>query len=386
MIFHNARNGVMAFPAESKSESKSSKSSSSDNKTTSSSTTRSESKTTSTAIESKATNQSSNNEEELGSNQSCQPNTDSCGKDESCIRFDSDPKDHFTCHETKVAFCENEDYCKKVLGENFKFCYFPPWASNINQKKQCFTEHGIGSSCISDIHCANTLSCVDNICVSDTKTDSGFDFDGNVSSSGGGSGGGSNNNNGANILGINKWVFISMIALPLLIILFCIWCWIVGRRSSKNMENEKKLKYENEIKKLTLSNNGNDGGHGGGNKSEVEVEVETGSGTGSEFDNTRNGKSFSGNSVILPQNYINPQKEIEEEVGKRGFRSLFSRKKNVPNKNNLNTMIMEDDNEDRLMNCQKHWIFLQQKLEVKLLQILHSPSFQIPIKKNIKRI
>jgi len=294
LLAFQTMNGVAAFPAETKStktvsksdDSKSSSSSSDDSKSSSSTT--SDSKTS-----------TSPNKSDLGSGQVCQPNTNSCGTGESCIRFDTDKEDKFTCHKTELAFCESNDYCKKVLGDSYKHCYVPPWANGLNQKKQCFTDHGIGSTCVIDIHCANTLSCAENenVCVSNSKNSTGYDFDSGAATASSGNG---------TILGINKWVFISVIAFPILVIIFCFWCWIIGRSSSKDIENQKKEKYENELKKLTLPSTANNNG----------------------TSDKRNSKSTTNNnSEVIAPNYVNPQKEIEEEVGKRGFRSLFSRKK-----------------------------------------------------------
>jgi len=291
LLAFQTMNGVAAFPAETKStktvsKSDDSKSSSSSDDSKSSSSTTSDSKTS-----------TSPNKSDLGSGQVCQPNTNSCGTGESCIRFDTDKEDKFTCHKTELAFCESNDYCKKVLGDSYKHCYVPPWANGLNQKKQCFTEHGIGSTCVNDIHCANTLSCVENVCVSNSKNSTGYDFDSGAATASSGNG---------TILGINKWVFISVIAFPILVIIFCFWCWIIGRSSSKDIENQKKEKYENELKKLTLPSTANNNG----------------------TSDKRNSKSTTNNnSEVIAPNYVNPQKEIEEEVGKRGFRSLFSRKK-----------------------------------------------------------
>lgn len=296
LLAFQTMNGVMAFPAETKSTSKTASSDNDKKSSSSGSSTDNSESSSSSSTDSKTS--SSPNKSDLGSGQICQPNTNSCGTGESCIRFDTDKEDKFTCHKTELAFCESNDYCKKVLGESYKHCYVPPWSNGLNQKKQCFTEHGIGSTCVNDIHCANTLSCVDNVCVSNSKNSSGFDFDSAAATS-------SSGGNGT-ILGINKWVFISVIAFPILILIFCFWCWIIGRSSSKDIENKKKEKYENELKKLTLPStvNNNNGGTSDKRKSTA----------------TNNGE------VIVP-NYVNPQKEIEEEVGKRGFRSLFSRKK-----------------------------------------------------------
>jgi len=293
-------NGVTAFPAVTKSESNSSSNSNSnsktDSKTDSKINSKTESKTTNEGNEDSKTttsNTSPQNDTELdlGSLQVCHPNTNSCGTTESCIRFDTDKNNKYTCHKTELSFCESDEYCKTNLGEKFMYCYLPPWATGPNQKKQCFTEHNIGFGCLEDGHCEGDLVCVENVCVlpsSKTNT-TGFDFNENSSDSG-----------DDTILGINKWVFISVISFPVVIIILCLWCWIIGRSSSKIIENRKKEKYENELKELTMPT------------------------IKDSDDNNKNSNKSQNN--ILPKN-INSQKEIEEEVGKRGLRSIFKKKK-----------------------------------------------------------
>jgi len=283
LVTLHTMNGVAAFPAESKSTNKTT--STEDKTSSTSSSSSSDNKENKTSSE---TTSSTNNESELGSGQVCQPNTNSCGVGENCIRFDTDKNDKYTCYKTEFAFCESNDYCKTNLGDKYKYCYLPPWASGPNQKKQCFTEHSIGFPCVNDIHCANNLSCVDNVCTSKSNS-SGYDFNEST---------GVPKNDG-NILGINKWVFISVVSFPVVVFIFCLWCWIIGRSSSKTIENKKKEKYENELKSLTIPNN----------------------------QDTENKKHNSKIQNDVTPKYVDPQKEIEEEVGKRGFRSLFSKKK-----------------------------------------------------------
>ncbi|ORX87245.1 hypothetical protein BCR32DRAFT_264435 [Anaeromyces robustus] len=218
----------------------------------------------------------------------CKPNTQSCQDGYSCIRFNSDKENNYTCVKDEEAYCESDDYCKTKLGKNFKYCYIPPWMSK-GTLKQCFTEQDVGGACRLDIHCVNTLTCKNNRCVS--KEYDGLDDESN--------GNEETNRKDNTIFGINKWIVISALAFPVLIFVLCLWCWFIGRSSSKHMEDEKKAKYESELKKMTLPSN----------------------------NNNSNRKSAKTDSLALSeashQRYLDPQKEIEEEVGKRGFRSLF---------------------------------------------------------------
>ena len=229
----------------------------------------------------------------------CQPNTKSCDDGYSCVRFNGDGENNFTCVQTDLAFCDNEGECQSKLGGNYKYCYMPPWANSSN-RKQCFTEQVSGSHCLYDIHCVNNLSCVKNVCVSSTvgnledTTTPDINFDSKQKGNG-------------TILGINKWIFISAVSFPVLVLILCIWCWLIGRSSSKKIENKKKEKYEKELKDLTVP----------GQKKDK---------AGSET------------------TYVNPQKEIEEEVGKRGFRSLFSKKKGE----DVKEVEEKDNNNDEL--------------------------------------
>jgi len=241
----------------------------------------------------------------------CKPNTQSCDEGFSCIRFNADGEDNFSCIKTELSFCDSEKECKDKLGSNFKYCYRPPWAEP-NARKQCFTEQTVGSHCLYNIHCVNNLSCVDQICVSssagdleDTSSTNGMNFD-------------TKQKNDGTILGINKWIFISAVSFPVIVFLLCTWCWLIGRSSSKRIESKKKEKYEKELKELTIP----------GQKKE------------------KNGSEVSSSTH---QSYVNPQKEIEEEVGKRGFRSLFSKKK----KEDDVEEVEEKDNDEKDISTSK---------------------------------
>jgi len=222
-----------------------------------------------------------------GKREKCKPNTGSCMDGYSCIRFNSDKENNYTCVKDELAYCESNDYCVSKLGKNYKYCYVPPWITK-GDLKQCFTEQNVGGQCRLDIHCVNTLTCKNNRCVS---KDYGSLDDENEEEEAGSS---------HTILGINIYIFIAALAFPALIFILCLWCWFIGRSSSKHMEDEKKAKYEDELKKMTLPNN-----------------------------NNSNRKTAKTDSIALSeashQRYANPQKEIEEEVGKRGFRSLFQK-------------------------------------------------------------
>jgi len=203
----------------------------------------------------------------------CKEMTKSCEDGFSCIRFNSDKENEFTCIQNEFAFCEDPSECISRLGENYKFCYVPPWSRNASAKKQCFTEQASGSPCLTDAHCVNTLQCIDNICISPRNS---FLREGTEDE----------NKGDGTILGINKWIFIVAVSFPFAVLFLCMWCWLIGRSSSKTIENRKKEKYEKELKEYSLSQNKKDG-----------------------------------------PLYVNPQKQLEEEVGIRTFKSLFRRKK-----------------------------------------------------------
>jgi len=203
----------------------------------------------------------------------CKEMTKSCEDGFSCIRFNSDKENEFTCIQNEFAFCEDPSECISRLGENYKFCYVPPWSRNASAKKQCFTEQASGSPCLTDAHCVNTLQCIDNICISPRNS---FLREGTEDE----------NKGDGTILGINKWIFIIAVSFPFAVLFLCMWCWLIGRSSSKTIENRKKEKYEKELKEYSLSQNKKDG-----------------------------------------PLYVNPQKQLEEEVGIRTFKSLFRRKK-----------------------------------------------------------
>jgi len=235
--------------------------------------------------------------------QKCKPNTNSCKNGYSCIRFNSDKEDEYSCIKTELAFCESGEYCQTNLGTNFKFCYQPPWNKNTKDKPQCFTEQNAGSHCLYDYHCVNNLICDtnNNICISSRVGDledvstGNYDFEGKSGGSG-------------TILGINKWVFIGAVSFPVVVLFFCMWCWLIGRSSSKAIERKKKERYEKEIKELTIPQTKEDNAEG----------------------QTGTPKLTSANA----------QKEIEEEVGKRTFKSLFSKKKSeadIKTKNDTTT-------------------------------------------------
>jgi len=230
----------------------------------------------------------------------CRPNTRSCDDGYSCIRFNSDGESNYTCVKTELAFCNSGQDCKDKIGSNYEYCYVPPWSDN--NLKQCFTKQVSGSHCLYDIHCVNNLSCVDKVCVS---TSLGGDLEQDVTPTGNGYDFNKGNNKNDTILGINKWIFISAVTFPVIVLILCLWCWLIGRSSSKRIENKKREKYEKELNDLNIPQHKKD-----------------------KKDSTTSNKNGSDVSTPTVKTYVNPQKEIEEEVGKRGFKSLFNKKKN----------------------------------------------------------
>lgn len=95
------------------------------------------------------------------------------------------------------------------------------------------------------------------------------------------------------ILGINRWVFIAAISFPFVCILFCLWCFCIGRSSAKNIERVKKERYILEHQQNTLLDHGN----------------------------KRNSHGASDSSSITKK-IISPHKEVEKEA-----KSLNSKKK-----------------------------------------------------------
>jgi len=237
--------------------------------------------------------------EEYSKRQKCKPNTKSCKEGYSCIRFNSDKEDEYSCVKTELAFCDSDEYCQNTLGKNYKYCYQPPWNKDVKDKQQCFEQQNSGSHCLYDYHCVNNLMCNNNICVSsignlEDVTQGNYDFEGKSTGSG-------------TILGINKWIFISAVSFPVIVLIFCIWCWLIGRSSSRAIERRKKERYEKEIKELSIPQ-------------------------------TSKEKTESNAGTPKPK-YYDPQKEIEEEVGKRTLKSLLSKRK----KNKEATKKTEED-------------------------------------------
>jgi len=230
--------------------------------------------------------------------QRCKAKTLSCEEGSSCIRFNSDKEDEYTCIQNEFAFCESAEECKARLGETYEFCYVPPWNTNQNGKKQCFTVQSNGSPCLTHAHCGNDLQCIDNVCIYPRSGNFNSDFDSEGEIKGNGT-----------ILGINKWVFIATVGFPFVVFILCMWCWLIGRSSSKSIENQKRQRYEKELKEYSLPENKKDG-----------------------------------------PLYVNPQKQLEEEVGIRTFRSLFRRKKPEDTNTTTNDQKTNDKQESDISN------------------------------------
>jgi len=82
-----------------------------------------------------------------------------------CIRWDGQ-KD-YVCYLEAEAYCTTDASCQGY-NEALKFCYVPPWISNKNSQKQCFTIHSEGGTCLEDSHCNEGLICSNNICTAGT--------------------------------------------------------------------------------------------------------------------------------------------------------------------------------------------------------------------------
>ncbi|ORX42378.1 hypothetical protein BCR36DRAFT_416127 [Piromyces finnis] len=93
------------------------------------------------------------------------------------------------------------------------------------------------------------------------------------------------------ILGINLWIFITVVSIPFIFIFFCLWCWCIGRNSAKAIEENKKRKYLYEHSQNTK------------HKKNSQDESDTSS------------------TAATVKKVINPQKEVKEEISKHGKKS-----------------------------------------------------------------
>jgi hypothetical protein len=87
-----------------------------------------------------------------------------------CIRYDG--QTDYACYSSSVAYCDSDATCQGI-NPSLKYCYVPPWITNKNSQKQCFTVHEVGGSCVEDYHCTDGFVCSDNVCVVDISGPSG---------------------------------------------------------------------------------------------------------------------------------------------------------------------------------------------------------------------
>jgi len=226
----------------------------------------------------------------------CQSNLD-CSKFDTdtdshvCIRFDG--QIDFVCYLSSEAYCTSDENCQGY-NEALKFCYVPPWVTNKNSQKQCFTVHKAGGSCVENIHCDTGLVCSNNICVNDTgdskdgadatvKANSDTTSDTNSTNNMGtttttnNSGTKNKNKNKSSnkssnstntidlefetdenekekpieIIGLPLWAFILLISVPIVFIIAILWGLSIGRKSYKEEEERKK-------DKMVINNNKKD--------------------------------------------------------------------------------------------------------------------------------
>ncbi|OUM59480.1 hypothetical protein PIROE2DRAFT_63744 [Piromyces sp. E2] len=85
-----------------------------------------------------------------------------------CIRFDGQAD--YSCYPSSEAYCHSDVSCQEYHS-SLKYCYVPPWSTN--SQKQCFSVHDIGGACVENHHCADGLTCQDNICGPDLDSITG---------------------------------------------------------------------------------------------------------------------------------------------------------------------------------------------------------------------
>ncbi|ORX88089.1 hypothetical protein BCR32DRAFT_324112 [Anaeromyces robustus] len=193
-----------------------------------------------------------------------------------CIRWDG--QTDFVCYLSTEAYCDTDATCQSY-DESLKFCYVPPWISNKNSQKQCFTVHQENGTCLEDSHCAKGLVCNNNICVSGTSnnktgvTGAAGDTTENVDTNKNTTNNKtpvensknktnstdtskSNNSNSKTtyldideeekkdepieIIGLPLWAFIAIVTVPIIFGIVILWGLSIGRKSYADEEEKKR--------------------------------------------------------------------------------------------------------------------------------------------------
>jgi len=204
-----------------------------------------------------------------------------------CIRWDGQ-KD-FVCYLEAEAYCDTDATCQGI-NEALKYCYVPPWITNKNSQKQCFTVHTEGGTCVEDIHCSKGLVCTNNLCSAGgvgtaDKTNANTNANGSKVGTANTNGNVKTNNNNKTgntkvsndsnknsnstssldleyedeekkekpieIIGLPLWAFIGIVTLPVIFLIVILWGLSIGRRSYREEEERKK-------NKMVLNNNKKD--------------------------------------------------------------------------------------------------------------------------------
>ncbi|KAL6631161.1 hypothetical protein U3516DRAFT_888248 [Neocallimastix sp. 'constans'] len=196
-----------------------------------------------------------------------------------CIRWDGQ-KD-YVCYLEAEAYCDKDATCQG-FSKALKFCYVPPWITNKNSQKQCFSVHSEGGTCVEDKHCNKGLVCLNNICTGSTNANANSNKMDNTNTKGNANTKTDNKNNNTNknsnkntnstssitfdyndeeeevkkdepieIIGLPLWGFITIVTIPVIFIIAIVWCLSIGRRSYREEEEKKR-------NKMVLKNNKKD--------------------------------------------------------------------------------------------------------------------------------
>jgi len=198
-----------------------------------------------------------------------------------CIRWDG--QTDFVCYLSTEAYCDTDETCQSY-DASLKFCYVPPWISNKNSQKQCFTVHKENGTCLEDIHCAKGLVCTNNVCMSGSANSKVGDADSSTNStsktpieksdsknktdSSDSSGKTSSTyldideeekkKEPIEIIGLPLWAFITIIAVPIIFAIIILWGLSIGRKSYADEEEKKRtrLVIKNNEKDLDMNYKG----------------------------------------------------------------------------------------------------------------------------------
>lgn len=212
-----------------------------------------------------------------------------------CIRWDGQ-KD-YVCYLEAEAYCTTDASCQG-FNEALKFCYVPPWITNKNSQKQCFTIHSEGGTCLEDSHCNEGLICSNNVCTASTGENNSNNANGKVGTAGTAGNANSNdkiNNKNTNsttnansnkkpsnkntnststldldyddeekkdepieIIGLPLWGFITVCTVPVVFLVVILWGLSIGRKSYREEEERKrnKMVLKNNEKELDTKYNG----------------------------------------------------------------------------------------------------------------------------------